>query len=63
MHFSLILFYYKFLFLFAFVVVGIKDTVVDDATRVTFQDYSKYAEYIYTTHDAKLKKQNSTEKK
>ena len=42
------------------IVVGMKDTMPDDVTEVTFPDYEKYVPYIYKNYVAKREAQNAT---
>lgn len=35
------------------IVVGEKDTTPENVMSVTFDDYDKYASYIYSTYDSK----------
>lgn len=35
-----------------------KDTLTDEAQKVTFNDYEKYSQYIYKNYEIKKEKQN-----
>lgn len=44
------------------IVVGLKDTLPEDVTEVTFSGYEQYVPYIYANHVAKKAAQNAKNK-